>query len=90
MSGPASPQIRDENDEISLFLGSPTLQSRMSKSDPTRLLLEYTRLMMGFLLFVPHPRHITMIGLGGGLAGQVLPPPAGASPLHRRRIIPRG
>lgn len=65
-SGPASPKIRDENDEISLYLGSPTLQSRMSKSDPTRLLLEYTRLMMGFLLFVPHPRHITMIGLGGG------------------------
>lgn len=65
-SNPASPQIRDENGEISLYLGSPTLQSRMSKSDPTRLLLEYTRLMMGFLLFVPHPRHITMIGLGGG------------------------
>ena len=38
----------------------------MQRSDPQRLVLDYTRTMMGFLLFVPEPRHIAMIGLGGG------------------------
>jgi len=33
---------------------------------PNDLMLAYTRLMMGFLLFTPKPRHIAMIGLGGG------------------------
>lgn len=38
----------------------------MLLDDPTALDLEYTRTMMGFLLFVPQPRDIVMIGLGGG------------------------
>jgi spermidine synthase len=42
------------------------IQSRMQLQDPHALDLEYTRTMMGFLLFMPAPRHITMIGLGGG------------------------
>jgi spermidine synthase len=33
---------------------------------PNDLMLAYTRLMMGFLLFSPNPRHIAMVGLGGG------------------------
>ncbi|SDE48083.1 spermidine synthase [Variovorax sp. CF079] len=41
-------------------------QSRMRLSDPYALALEYTRTMMGFLLFKPEPRSIGMIGLGGG------------------------
>jgi spermidine synthase len=42
------------------------IQSRMDQRDPDALDLEYTRTMMGFLLFQPRPRHIAMIGLGGG------------------------
>lgn len=42
------------------------IQSAMRISDPVNLLLSYTRAMMGFLLFNPAPRHIIMIGLGGG------------------------
>jgi spermidine synthase len=33
---------------------------------PNDLELSYTRSMMGFLLFVPEPRQVLMIGLGGG------------------------
>lgn len=42
------------------------IQSRMDLRDPYALDLEYTQTMMGFLLFIPQPRSIAMIGLGGG------------------------
>jgi spermidine synthase len=42
------------------------LQSRMDLRRPDALDLEYTRLMMGFLLFSPAPARLAMIGLGGG------------------------
>jgi spermidine synthase len=38
----------------------------MKLDAPDELLLEYTRAMMGFLLFNPSPASILMIGLGGG------------------------
>lgn len=60
------PFIHDENGEISLHFDFPTIQSRMAKGDPERLVLDYTRSMMGFLLFQPRPARIAMIGLGGG------------------------
>ncbi len=41
-------------------------QSRMDLRHPDALNLEYTRSMMGFLLFDPAPANIAMIGLGGG------------------------
>jgi spermidine synthase len=50
----------------SLHIGSDTVQSSMRVSKPTDLELSYTRSMMAFLLFVPEPREILMIGLGGG------------------------
>ena len=42
------------------------IQSRMSTARPDELQFEYTRLMMGVLLFQPQPKHILMVGLGGG------------------------
>lgn len=42
------------------------IQSRMLLADPYALDLEYTRTMMGFLLFKPEPERIAMLGLGGG------------------------
>ena len=65
-TAPESPLLREENGELSLHFGFPTIQSRMIKSDPERLILDYTRTMMGFLLLQPSPEHIAMIGLGGG------------------------
>jgi len=61
-----APLLHEENGELSLHFGFPTIQSRMLKSDPQRLVLDYTRTMMGFLLFAPKPERIAMIGLGGG------------------------
>jgi spermidine synthase len=61
-----TPLLHEENGELSLHFGFPTIQSRMLKADPLRLVLDYTRTMMGFLLFAPRPERIAMIGLGGG------------------------
>ena len=65
-NSPESPLLFEANGELSLHFGFPTIQSRMIKNDPERLILDYTRTMMGFLLLQPAPRHIAMIGLGGG------------------------
>lgn len=42
------------------------VQSEMRLAAPHALVLAYTRAMMCFALFVPRPRHIVMVGLGGG------------------------
>lgn len=42
------------------------IQAEMLLSRPHALILAYTRAMMCFALFVPNPRHIVMVGLGGG------------------------
>jgi spermidine synthase len=42
------------------------VQSGMRISDPTKLMFDYTQMMMGFLLFNEAPTEIEMIGLGGG------------------------
>lgn len=61
-----SPSLHKNRQTLSLSLDSPLLQSCMRRDDPTALILDYTRAMMGFLLFKPNPRSILMIGLGGG------------------------
>lgn len=63
---PLTPVLYEEAETLSLHFGFPTIQSRMLKAAPEHLVLDYTRTMMGFLLFQPAPRHIAMIGLGGG------------------------
>jgi spermidine synthase len=50
----------------SLHIGSDTIQSSMRIARPDDLELSYTRSMMAFLLFVPAPAEVLMIGLGGG------------------------
>lgn len=60
------PIVRHENGELRLYFEDEFLQSRMFEDQPTRLVLEYTQFMMGFLLFQPQPQRIAMIGLGGG------------------------
>jgi spermidine synthase len=60
------PYVREELDSKSLHFSMSEIQSRMQIRRPDMLELEYTRAMMGFLLFKPEPERIAMIGLGGG------------------------
>lgn len=62
----ASVEVSEQDGVRSLHLGSETVQSSMKLADPYELVLSYTRAMMAFLLFRPQPRHVVMIGLGGG------------------------
>jgi spermidine synthase len=50
----------------SMVFSDIDIQSRMSVARPDELQFEYTRLMMGVLLFQPQPKHVLMVGLGGG------------------------
>lgn len=43
-----------------------TAQSRMSRWWPDRLVVDYTRTMLGALLWVPSPANVGIVGLGGG------------------------
>ena len=60
------PFVREDGASRSLHFRADELQSRMLTRRPWYLDLDYTRTMMGFLLFHPAPAHIGMIGLGGG------------------------
>jgi spermidine synthase len=61
------PFLVDDGRNRSLQFGiDGSIQSEMRLDDPDALVSEYTRKMMGFLLFCPRPRSILLIGLGGG------------------------
>jgi len=60
------PRVDDDQDVRCLRFDGGALQSAMRLADPFALDLSYTRLMMGFLLFNAEPRHILLVGLGGG------------------------
>lgn len=62
----ALPFVRNDGAAKSMHFSLDELQSRMLLRRPAYLDLDYTRTMMGFLLFQPAPAHIGMIGLGGG------------------------
>lgn len=51
---------------LSMYFSGNHLHSQMSRQQPGHLAIDYTRAMMGFLLFNSTPVHIAMIGLGGG------------------------
>src|SRR5690606_38116351 len=60
------PFLVETETERHLLFSHDSVQSSMRLDDPDALACEYTRRMMSFLLFVPDPREIVMIGLGGG------------------------
>jgi spermidine synthase len=60
------PFIHEEKNSKSLHFSIDQLQSKMCNSRPDDLELDYTRTMMNFLRLNRSPRHIAMIGLGGG------------------------
>lgn len=61
-----TPRLHTNSQTISLSFESSLIQSCMRLDAPDDLVLDYTRAMMGFLLFNPAPLTILMIGLGGG------------------------
>ena len=60
------PYVHESLSTKALHFSIGEMQSSMQIENPYALDLEYTRLMMGFVLFKPEPRQIAMIGLGGG------------------------
>lgn len=66
MSNLPKPFLEESHNERRLHFTFDASQSRMSLHNPDKLVDDYIRKMMAFLLFVPNPQHILMIGLGGG------------------------
>ncbi|WP_317205355.1 transferase spermidine synthase [Janthinobacterium sp.] len=64
--GGAPPLVHTRGDRRSLEFQPGMIQSEMRLSRPDELVLRYARAMMCFVLFLPRPRHIVMVGLGGG------------------------
>ena len=60
------PFLLDDDETRRLYFTNDAVQSAMYVADPIALVCRYTRKMMAFLLFVPEPRHILLLGLGGG------------------------
>ena len=60
------PLVTTRGDLRTLEFVPGEVQSEMRMSRPSALVLAYSRAMMCFALFVPRPRHILMVGLGGG------------------------
>lgn len=61
-----APLVRTRGNRRTLEFQDGDIQSEMLLSNPDALVLDYARAMMCFALFVPDPRHILMVGLGGG------------------------
>lgn len=61
-----APLVRTRGNRRTLEFQPGDIQSEMLLSHPDALVLEYARAMMCFALFAPRPRHILMVGLGGG------------------------
>jgi spermidine synthase len=60
------PRLRQNSQTVTLSFEGTLIQSCMRLDDPEDLVLDYTRTMMGALLFHPKPAKVLMIGLGGG------------------------
>ena len=60
------PLVRTVGKHRTLEFTPGDIQSAMRLSRPHALVLAYTRAMMCFVLFVPRPTRILMVGLGGG------------------------
>ena len=59
-------EVVDDADARALYFGTSARQSAMSREEPHRLVLSYTRSMLSGLLFAREPRSVLVLGLGGG------------------------
>jgi spermidine synthase len=62
----SKPFVVDDGDTRRLHFDLRYVQSAMTIKDPDTLLFAYTQSMMAFLMFAPSPKHVVVIGLGGG------------------------
>lgn len=62
----AKPFVIDDGERRCLHFDRRLIQSAMRLEAPNALDVRYTQKMMSFLLFLPRPRRIVLIGLGGG------------------------
>ena len=62
----AKPFAIDNGRRRSLHFSLAHVQSAMRIEEPFALELAYTRKMMAFRLFLPDPKRVLIIGLGGG------------------------
>ena len=62
----AKPFVHETAKQKALHFSMIEIQSSMWIAKPDELRLQYTRIMMGFLMFKPLPARIGMVGLGGG------------------------
>lgn len=62
----SGPFVCERKGTLSLHFDSAGVQSLMDVKKPDALMLGYTRTMMRFCDFIDAPRHIGMVGLGGG------------------------
>jgi spermidine synthase len=60
------PYVYEDERTVAMHFDMSATQSRMRRADPFALDLDYTRAMMGFLMLLPSPASMLMIGLGGG------------------------
>ena len=60
------PFVIDDGVVRRLHFNLKLVQSEMEISNPDQLRVAYTQSMMGFLLFNPTPKHVLVVGLGGG------------------------
>jgi len=60
------PYLIERKGILALHFDALYVQSEMCIDMPDKLVIDYTRAMMSFLLFEPSPNGIAMIGLGGG------------------------
>ena len=60
------PFVVDDGIMRRLYFSLSYVQSEMDIKAPDELNIAYTRKMMSFLLFLPRPKHVMIVGLGGG------------------------
>ncbi|MEC5399231.1 spermidine synthase-like protein [Uliginosibacterium sp. H1] len=60
------PFVLDDGKVRRLHFTLRLVQSEMRIAAPWELAVAYTQAMLGFLLFQPAPKHIVIVGLGGG------------------------
>lgn len=78
-----TPTVLETPLALSLHFDALATQSIMSRHDPDKLVLGYTRTMMAFLLLQPAPTRISMIGLGGDHCSSIA-----IGIFRRQRLLP--
>jgi spermidine synthase len=70
--GEGAIEVVDDAETRSMYFGTTARQSSISRHDPDRLVLPYTRYMLSALLFGPEPARVLALGMGGGVLPRFL------------------